>query len=338
MRLKGFSFPTREMVVFFYMDNGNIKKLVYHLVSLIPSGKVITYGEISQFLKINSPRLVGQILHQNKNPKISCFKVVFNDGSLSKNYGFGGIKKQRAFLIKDGVVFSQKKSYHLRHGRCRDGKVDLKKCCWRPTKAMRLYFQLLERFGFPGPWPWFNQGVKHTKGEIVISAVLTQNTSWTNVEKALNNLRRKKANNLEKIYKLGKNGLDELKKLIKPSGFYNQKAERLWCLTKFIVENYKNLDNFFKLSLNETRGKLLSLRGIGQETADTILLYAGEKPIFVIDAYTERFVRAYLKHLPSHHGRFKYEDRQKFFMDNLPLNIKLFQNYHALIVKWGKRK
>jgi endonuclease-3 related protein len=81
------------------------------------------------------------------------------------------------------------------------------------------------------------------------------------------------------------------------------------------------------------------LKGIGQETADTILLYAAEKPIFVIDAYTERFVKAYLKDVSLCHGRFKpvnYEIRQKFFMDNLPLNVKLFQDYHALIVRWGK--
>lgn len=307
------------------------QQLVYHFLSLIPSAKVITYGKISKFLKINSARAVGQILHQNKNQKIPCFKVVFADGSFSKNYGFGGIKKQKEFLEKDGVVFN----------RCQSSKVDLEKSLWKPTKILEYYFYLLKKFGNPGPWPWFNQGVKHTKEEIAIGAILTQNTNWRNVEKALNNLRKNQANSLEKIYQLGRNDLDELKKLIRPSGFYNQKAERLWRLSKFIVENYKNLDNFFKLSLNEAREKLLSLNGIGKETADTILLYAAEKPIFVIDSYTRRFVSSYFKNISSHHGRAKminYKIMQKFFMNNLPRNVELYQDYHALIVRWGKVK
>jgi methylated-DNA-protein-cysteine methyltransferase-like protein len=115
----------------------NKKRLIYHLLSLIPSGKVMTYGQISRFLKVNSARAVGQILHQNKNPKIPCFKVVFADGSLSKNYGRGGIKKQKEFLEKDGVNFNQ------------NGKVNLKKCFWRPTKVLGLYFPLLKKHGFP---------------------------------------------------------------------------------------------------------------------------------------------------------------------------------------------
>jgi len=318
------------------------KQLIYHLVSLISSGKVLTYGEISKFFKINSPRAVGQILHQNKNPKIPCFKVVFTDGSLSKNYGFGGEKKQKEFLEKDGVVFEQEKRPCIfqcdRHKKC---KVALKKCLWRPTRVLRLYFQLLKKFGFPGPWPWFSQKAKHTKEEIVIGAVLTQNTNWRNVEKALVNLRKRGGNTLFGIYTLGKINFDDLKGLIKPSGFYNQKAERLFNLAKFIIDNYCELQNFFLLSLKEAREKLLSLKGIGRETADTILLYVGEKPIFVIDAYTKKFFQKHFKNLPSFYDRAKignYLTLQRFFMDNLPPNTKLFQDYHALIVKWGKTK
>lgn len=332
------------MVVFLHMVDK--KQLVYHLLSLIPRGKVVTYGEISQFLKINSARAVGQILHQNKNPKIACFKVVFADGSLSKSYGFGGEEEQMRKLKKEGISFLTKQSLH---GRTKIVNiVNLEKHRFRLSKVLKIYFQFLKKFGFPGPWPWFQDRLRrdgqlqpHSKEEIVIGAILTQNTNWRNVEKALNNLRKKKANNLEKIYKLGKNGLDELKKLIRTSGFYNQKAERLWRLSKFIIENYQNLENFFRLPIDKAREKLLSLNGIGEETADTILLYAGKKPIFVIDGYTRRFVEAYLnlKGVPSRHDRTEmvtYEVLQKYFSDNLPLNVKLFQDYHALIVRWGK--
>lgn len=317
------------------------KQLIYHLLSLIPSGKIMTYGQISRFLKINSARLVGQILQQNKNPKIPCFKVVFSDGSLAKNYGFGGIKKQREFLEKDGVVFQQK-NYYFRHDRCQNGKVDLEKSLWKPTKILEYYFYLLKKLGEPGHWPWFGQGPKHTKEEIVIGAVLTQNTNWRNVEKALANLRKRGLNTLFAIYTLGKINFEDLKNLVRPSGFYNQKAERLFNLAKFIIDNYGELQNFFLLPLKEARSKLLSLRGIGPETADTILLYAGEKPIFVVDNYTKRFCQKYFTDLPSFYDRAKMADYsilQKFFMDkdNLPQSTKLFQDYHALIVEWGKR-
>jgi len=326
---------------------GDKKQLIYHLVSLIPSGKVMTYGQISRFLKVNSARAVGQILHQNKDPEIPCFKVVFADGSLSKNYGFGGEKKQKEFLEKDGVVFEQEEKPYIfqcdRHKKC---KVALKKCLWRPTKVLGLYFQLLEKFGFPGPWPWFQSRVRgsegersHSKEEIVIGAVLTQNTNWYNVEKATANLRKSGGDTLFGIYTLGKINFEDLRNLIKPSGFYNQKAERLFNLAKFIIDSYCELQNFSLLSLKEAREKLLSLKGIGEETADTILLYAAEKPIFVIDNYTKRFFQRYFADLPSFYDRAKMEGYltlQKFFMDNLPLNTKIFQDYHALIVKWGK--
>lgn len=316
----------------------NKKQLIYHLVSLIPKGKVLTYGQISQFLGVGSGRLVGQILHQNQNPKIPCFKVVFCDGSLSDSYGFGGAKKQKEFLEDDGVIFN---NYHLCNGRCQDGKVDLKKCLWQPSMVLKLYFKLLKKFGFPGPWPWFSKGKPATKEEIVIGAILTQNISWRNVEKALNNLRKRGLNTLFGIYILGKINFNDLKNLIKPSGFYNQKAEKLLNFASFIIENYSELQNFFLLPMEKAREKLLSQKGIGEETADTILLYAGEKPIFVVDNYTRRFIEKYFKNIPLWRGRLQvvsYQMLQKFFMDNLPQNIKLFQNYHALIVRWGKEK
>ena len=315
------------------MDN---KKLIYKLVSLIPQGKVLTYGQIAKFFKIKSARSIGQFLHQNLDPKnIPCHRVVFSNGTLSKNYAFGGEETQERKLEMEGVKF------YLLNNHLQDKRVDLKRSQWRPTAVLREYFFLLKKFGHPGPWPWFNQGKKATKEEIVIGAILTQNTNWSNAEKALNNLRVNRLNSLKSIYKLGKKNLNKLKNLIYPSGFYNQKGERLFNLTKFIIENYKSLDNFFKLPIKKARNVLLSLKGIGEETADTILLYAGDKSIFVIDAYTRKFAIHYLKNELSLLDRTKmppYKILQKFFMDNLPTDTKLYQNYHALIVRWGKEK
>lgn len=310
------------------------KELVYKLVSFIPQGKVLTYGKIAKFLGIKSARVIGQFLHQNLDCKnIPCHRVVFSDGSLAKNYAFGGIKKQKALLEKEEIV------WHFCNDRSVNAIVDLTKCLWQPTKVLWFYFYLLQKFGEPGPWPWFNQGRPATKEEIVISAILTQNTNWRNVEKALDNLRKNKTNSLKAVYQLGRKNLNDLKQLIRPSGFYNQKGERLFGLAKFIIENFKSLDNFFKLSIKKTRELLLSLKGVGEETADTILLYAGCKPIFVIDAYTRKFVKRYFNQEPSFHDQNKivpYKILQKFFMDNLPAEVKLFQDYHALIVRWGK--
>lgn len=312
------------------------KKLVYQLVSLIPKGKVITYGQISKFLRINSPRLVGQILHKNPAPKnIPCHRVVFSDGRLSKNYAFGGERAQMEKLKKEGIAFLKARALYDR-----TTHVNLKKHQFRLSKALKLYFQLLKKFGEPGPWPWFQSGVrrdgqgpKRTKEEIVIGAILTQNTNWRNVEKALNNLRDQGINTLAETYQLGKKDLKQLRQLIRPSGFYNQKGERLWRLAQFIIKDYKSLNNFLKLPIKKARSLLLSLKGVGEETADTILLYALDKPIFVIDAYTRRFVEKYK--LIKVVG---YNQLQKYFIDNLPENVKLFQDYHALIVRWGKER
>lgn len=306
------------------------KFLVYKLVSLIPKGKVTTYGEIAKSLNIKSSRLVGRILHQNQDQKnIPCHRVVFSDGSLAKTYAFGGEKEQKKKLAGEGIAFK----LPLFRNRKTIAKVNLKRHLCGLTKALRLYFYLLQKFGEPGKWPWFSNSLvsRYTKEEIVISSILTQNTNWKNVERAITNLRREKANTIKAIYQLGKKNLPLLKQLVRPSGFYNQKTERLWNFSKFIIDEYKKLDNFFKLSLMEIRKELLNLKGIGKETADTILLYAGDKPIFVIDAYTKRFAQKF--HLIDKED---YLELQKYFLDNLPKNVQLYQDYHALIVRWGK--
>jgi endonuclease-3 related protein len=313
-------------------------QLVYHLVSLIPKGKVLTYGKIAEILSFKSKRLVGRILHQNKNPeKVSCHRVVFVDGTLSKNYAFGGLKGQYLRLKNEGIKF------YLESDRCQDRiMVDLRKSLWQINEVLRVYFFLLKNFGFSGPWPWFKNGQPSTKEEIIIESILTQNTSWKNVKKAMINLKKNNLNNLKSIYFFGQKNLRELKKLIRPSGFFNQKSERLFLFSKFIIEEYDHLENFSKLSLENARKALLSQKGVGKETADTILLYALEKPIFVIDKYTQKFAEKYfLNSLKKQSDCPKilktYDLLQKFFINNLPCNIVLFQNYHGLIVEGRKR-
>lgn len=200
-------------------------------------------------------------------------------------------------------------------------------------QLLPLYRGLREVYGDPGPWPWFEAGKKraHTAEEIVIGAILAQNTSWRNVEYALENLRDGGHDNLNQILLLGGEDPTELRRLVRPAGFYNQKAERLLLLATFIQEKHGDLSQFFRLPLSRLRNELLLLKGIGKETADTILLYAGNFPIFVVDAYTRRFVRAHRLNDAK-----DYDLLQTFFMQNLPKDTQLYRDFHALIVEWGK--
>ena len=169
---------------------------------------------------------------------------------------------------------------------------------------------------------------KRDREEIVLGAILTQGTNWKNVELALNNLKKAKVISLKDIYRLGKRSLAPL---IKPSGFYKQKTERIYQFCKFIIENYGSLERFFKQDLATCREELLKLPGIWLETADSILLYAGQKPIFIIDEYTRRFVK---KHKISNNLSYNY--LQDLFQKNLPRDIKIYQDFHAMIVLEGK--
>lgn len=300
------------------MSNPTSSELVYKILVFIPKGKVLTYGGLAELTGTpKGARTVGNILHRNPNaPKVPCHRVVTRDGRMGSNYGLGGPKAQEKRLKKEGIEIT-------------DGRVNLVRHLWSPPKAFCLYLRLLSVYGEPGPWPWFEQDTPHTAEEIAIGAILTQNTNWKNVEKALRNLRANGACAIDGIYKLGAKNYSRLKELIRPSGYYNQKTKRLFGFCKFIIENHKTLKNF--LERKRAREELLALNGIGPETADTILLYGGNRPVFVIDAYTKRFAAHYklTKHL-------SYNDLQKFFLKNLPKDAKLFQDYHALIVKWGK--
>ncbi|MDD5617991.1 MAG: endonuclease III domain-containing protein [Candidatus Omnitrophica bacterium] len=191
-------------------------------------------------------------------------------------------------------------------------------------KLARIYHKLHSSFGKQYWWP------ARTKLEVMIGAMLTQNTSWPNVEKAISNLKKKKFLSFKKLSNLK---TDKLAALIKSAGYFNIKARRLKNLLEFINKNYKgNLSFMQKINTYALREELLNVNGVGQETADSILLYAFNKPIFVIDAYTKR-IFSRLNKMPQD---IPYQDAQNLFMKNLAKDSYLFNEYHALIVKLGK--
>lgn len=179
-----------------------------------------------------------------------------------------------------------------------------------------IYDKLLGEYGPQGWWP------AESRFEVVIGALLTQNTNWKNVERAISNLKTADKCDPSMILSCKK---EELEKLIRPSGFYKQKAERLRILTEKYIEIEER-------GYPPDRDELLDLKGVGKETADSILLYAFDLPFFVIDAYTRRFC--------SHHDFMldgEYDEYRSFFERSLPKDVSLYKEFHALIVEWGKR-
>lgn len=163
----------------------------------------------------------------------------------------------------------------------------------------------------------------------MIGAVLTQNTAWTNVQRAIDNLKRE---NLLSMDAFAAMEVGTLAEFIRPSGYYNQKATRLKGLIHHIISNHGDLQTFLEQDTATLREELLSLKGIGPETADSITLYAAGKPTFVVDTYTHRIF--------SRHNLIAEEDDyheiQTMFMDNLAEDVPLYNQYHALIVRLGK--
>lgn len=185
-----------------------------------------------------------------------------------------------------------------------------------------IYNKLYKFFGPQQWWP------AKTKFEVMVGAILTQNTAWQNVEKSIAKLKEK---NLLSLHKLLKLSTPRLASLIKSCGYYNIKAKRLKNFLKFTKEK-GGLAKFFKKDPLVLRRELLEVNGIGQETADSILLYAGNLPFFVVDAYTKRIL--YRHNLIAKKADYAYI--QKLFMDNLGHDVSLFNEYHALLVKVGK--
>ena len=191
-------------------------------------------------------------------------------------------------------------------------------------QLLLIYNKLYKAFGPRKWWPG------DTPFEVVVGAILTQNTAWTNVEKAITNLKKEGLLDPSALCAVSK---PKLAKLIRPAGYYNIKAKRLKNFTDVLSREFANdPDKLFNLPLKRLRARLLDINGIGPETADSITLYAAGKPIFVIDAYTKRVF--------SRHKIIKedatYSQMQELFMENLPRKRRLFNEYHALIVELGK--
>ncbi len=187
-----------------------------------------------------------------------------------------------------------------------------------------IYSKLYNSFGPQHWWPG------ETSFAISVGAILTQNTNWTNVEKAIRNL---KENNVLTAGRLDKLGTKKLASLIRPSGYFNVKAGRLKSFLSYLSSHHnRSLKIMKKGDTQILRKELLSVNGIGPETADSILLYALEKPVFVIDAYTRRVLKR--------HGLasddMTYNELQAIFHEALPADVRLYNEYHALFVKLGK--
>jgi endonuclease-3 related protein len=187
--------------------------------------------------------------------------------------------------------------------------------------------QVFDRlFAAYGPQHWWPGD---SPFEVMVGAVLTQNAAWINVERAIDNLKRAECLSLDGILALGES---ELAELIRPSGYFNVKAKRLHSLCRFL-DHRGGIERLRSLATQELRRDLLAVHGVGPETADDILLYAFERPVFVVDAYTRRL----FGRLVRLSGDESYEWIRSMFESELPAEVSLFNEYHALIVRHAKR-
>ncbi|MBU0662723.1 MAG: endonuclease [Candidatus Diapherotrites archaeon] len=206
-----------------------------------------------------------------------------------------------------------------------------------------IYTKMLSHFGAQNWWPVTGKGAavpsyiarkkltENQKFEIMTGAILTQNTAWNNVMRALENLNKEGLLDCTKITRTNKN---KIAKLIRPSGYFNMKAEKLKRFAQWLDKNYKGKPSRFFNSgkpLGQLRSELLAQHGIGNETADSMLLYAGNLPSFVVDAYTMRFMSRFYG--LSGHG---YVEVKSFFERSLPQDAQIYNEMHALFVELGK--
>jgi endonuclease-3 related protein len=183
---------------------------------------------------------------------------------------------------------------------------------------------LYDAFGPQNWWPG------ETPFEIVTGAILTQNTNWANVEKAITNLKSVGYLTPEALYHLE---ISHLAELIRPAGYFNVKAKRLKSFINWLFENYDGeMPDLELVDTERLRAELLAIKGVGRETADSILLYALSRPVFVVDAYTARIAMRHKLIEPEA----DYEQLRELFESNLPQDVQLFNEYHALLVKAGK--
>ena len=195
----------------------------------------------------------------------------------------------------------------------------------RAPAALPFYFDAL--LAAHGPQHWWPG---RTRFEIIVGAILTQNTSWINVERAIRNLRSTHLLSPDAIRRVSSAKLEQL---LRSSGYFRQKTKTLKSFAKFLFESYRgSLNRMFATPTPLLRDQLLDVRGIGPETADAILLYAGNHPVFVVDAYTRRILERH-----GHaHPKLAYDEIRKLFESALPADHQLFNEFHALIVHTGK--
>ena len=192
------------------------------------------------------------------------------------------------------------------------------------ARLVEIYDLLLARYGHRHWWPAENPF------EVCVGAILTQNTNWRNVEKAIANLKRDGLLSPEALHAVP---IEVLADAIRPSGFFNVKSVRLKAFVAYLFDHHGgSLERMFTGEWRKLREDLLDVSGIGRETCDSILLYAGEKPTFVVDGYTIRLLAA----LELIEPQSDYETVRSLFMANLPADPRLYNEYHALIVQHGK--
>lgn len=192
------------------------------------------------------------------------------------------------------------------------------------NKIIEIYHKLYRAFGPQHWWPG------DSPFEIAVGAILTQNTNWANVEKAIASLKNKRALSAKGIHEMK---TEKLALFIRPAGYFNVKARRLKAFIHFLINDYHgSMGRMKNENLDTLRTKLLNVHGIGPETADSILLYALDNPVFVIDAYTKR---ALSRHSVINHDE-SYERIQDLFHETLKRDTELFNEYHALFVRLGK--
>ncbi len=206
-------------------------------------------------------------------------------------------------------------------------------------RIKQLYNHLLSKHGVQGWWPTRGRGYHPSNKsrklseqemlEICVGAILTQNTAWKNVEKALDNLFSANAMSLSRLSSMPR---QKLAKLIRSSGYYNQKAERLQLFARHVLSEHGSFSRMFRKDLQPLREELLALKGVGPETADSMLLYAGRKPVFVVDAYTKRIC----SRLGICEADVEYHELQEKFHSTLPKDAEIFNEFHALLVQEGK--
>ncbi|HEX5423114.1 MAG TPA: hypothetical protein VFW94_06150 [Candidatus Acidoferrales bacterium] len=246
--------------------------------------------------------------------------------SATKQVPFGGtiLRNQKAKAVATAVQ-SSRRSSSITSPRPRDFSIFAARGTDERPPLDEYFNSLFTVLGTQHWWPG------NSAFEVIVGAILTQNTSWKNVEQAISNLREAGLLSAEGIQKAN---LRRLERLVRPSGYFRQKARKLKAFCTFLETEYGgSLERMFATPTIVLREQLLDVFGIGPETADSILLYAGGHGVFVVDAYAKRML--------ARHGwtseNPKYSDVQWMFERQFPANAKLFNEFHALIVQAGKR-